>query len=141
VPGHRKPTLEQQLAELVQAEVRKAIEEERERLRAEVRSGTIVGPMMQAAKVRHSAASSRSPKARAFAKVANAAGHTLRSVAEAVRRKFGQGTHVNIGRALRGDRAIQKHWAQHIQELTRSEDFPDGWEATPENWPGGWSRD
>jgi hypothetical protein len=103
--------------------------------------GTTVEPMLPAARVRHSGGASKDRKTKAFAKVANAAGHTLRSVAEAVRRKFGQGSHVNVGRALRGDRAIQERWAKHIQDLTRSEAFPDGWEATPENWPGGWSRD
>jgi hypothetical protein len=103
--------------------------------------GTNVGPMLPAARVRHSGGAPKDRKTKAFAKVANAAGHTLRSVAEAVRKKYGQGTHVNLGRALRGERAIQERWAQHIQELTRSEAFPEGWEALPENWPGGWSRD
>jgi hypothetical protein len=42
VPGHRKPTLEQQLAELVQAEVRKAVEAEMRKMRQQ---GRVLSPV------------------------------------------------------------------------------------------------
>lgn len=76
-----------------------------------------------------------------FLRVANAAGHTLNSVAKAVRKKFGKGSHVNIGKALRGEKSIRPAWAAYIASLTVSEAFPKGFEATPANWPGGWAAE
>jgi len=76
-----------------------------------------------------------------FLRVANAAGHTLNSVAKAVRRRFGKGSHVNIGKALRGEKSIRPSWASYIASLTVSEAFPKGFEATSVNWPGGWAAE
>jgi hypothetical protein len=114
---------------------------ERERLTSGSRSGNL-DPMLAAARVRHSeGAESDDRKVRAFLEIANDAGHTLRSVAEAVKRSHGKGSHVYLLKALRGEKAIRLSWAKTIQGLTKSIKNPKGFEASAKNWPGGWARE
>ena len=74
--------------------------------------------------------------------VANEANHTLRSLAEAVTERLkGDGitvTHSLLSQARRGKKKIQEKAAQAVEDLTRSEKYPRGFQATRRNWPKGW---
>ena len=70
--------------------------------------------------------------------VARAAGYTLASLAEAVaKRTKSRFSHSILSKAPRGDRPVRSDVAALVQELTRSDEYPKGYEATPANWPGG----
>lgn len=109
---------------------------ELERLRTGTKRG--IQSRMLAAEPRKSTLYTDDAKMKAFLKVANAAGHTLNSVAKAVRKEFGQGSHVNIGKAIRGEKPIRMSWAAYIASQTVSEAFPKGFEATAAHYPAGW---
>lgn len=115
-------------------------------LRRSDRSGNSTEKMQSAARVRHSVGTSdarddQDVNVVRFQEIANAAGHTIRSVAEALKKKRGKGTHVYILKALRGGAGIRRTWADDIQELTKSLKYPHGFVASQRNWPGGWSRE
>lgn len=92
--------------------------------------------MLPAARARISKGNVRSESASDLQRIANAANHTLRSLAEAV-----GCSNVFLTKAIRGDKAIRESWAKQIQELTRSKEYPAGFAATKRNWPGGWARE
>jgi hypothetical protein len=72
--------------------------------------------------------------------VANEAGHTLVSLAEAVTAHLGLAKllpHSVLSRGARGERAVREDVAKAVQELTRSESRPHGYEASARNWPRG----
>lgn len=99
-------------------------------------SGTKRG-MVPAARTRISAGRSKQhhgeDKAHPLIEAANAQGHTLRSLAEAVKAATGKPcSHAALSRGISGDRPIRKASADAVAKLT-------GYKATAANWPGGWS--
>jgi len=62
-------------------------------------------------------------------KAANAAGFTLRSLAEEV-----GCSHALLYQARKGDTAIRKSWAERIETLT-------GFAASKAHWPRGWASE
>lgn len=64
--------------------------------------------------------------------LARAAGTSLREIAEGIGRSHGL-----ISKAQHAGRPFDRKLAKRIQELTRSAAYPDGFEPTPANWPGG----
>ncbi len=106
-----------------------------ERLRSGDHGGNLSG-MLPAARVRQAKGATKGRKASALSLVASDAGHTIRSIAEAL-----GCSHVFLLKALRGDKAIRYSWAQRVQAMTRSEKHPDGFQATGANWRGGWARE
>lgn len=100
--------------------------------------------MLSAARVRHSAAvTSEHDNVEEFLEVANEAGHTLRSIAEAVKEKFDKCSHVFLLKAVRGEKTIRRSWAEFIEELTKSKRYPKGYRAMSYNWPheNNWARE
>jgi hypothetical protein len=79
--------------------------------------------MLNAARVRMSAGADETPD-NLVAK-ANAAGYTLRSLAEAVKC-----SHALLSQARRGIRSIRREIVEDVERLT-------GFKATRANWPGG----
>ena len=70
--------------------------------------------------------------------VANAAGHTLVTLSEAVaKRTKTRFSHAILSKAPRGLRPVREDVTKIVQELTRSEKYPDGYEPTSRNWRGG----
>lgn len=106
------------------------LEIQREGLRGRQRSVTARG-MVSAARAHISAGKSKGANEGAsdpLIEAANAKGHTMRSLAEAV------GVPASIiSRARKGSRRIKRSAAQAIEKLT-------GFPATAANWPGGWTE-
>jgi hypothetical protein len=70
--------------------------------------------------------------------VANAAGHTLVTLAEAVAaRTKTDFSHAILSKAPRGKRPVRAQVAAIVAELTKSAAYPKGYEVTARNWPGG----
>jgi hypothetical protein len=70
--------------------------------------------------------------------VANAAGHTLVTLAEVVAKRMGtKFSHAILSKAPRGERPVRTAVAAIVQQETVSAKYPKGYEAIPRNWRGG----
>ena len=88
----------------------------------------------------HGFAISRGRASDKLTRYANAAGYTIKTLAEAATKKLKR--HVprsGLSMARAGERPIKRDVAEAVRELTRSEKYPDGFEVTPGNWRGGLS--
>lgn len=104
------------------AESHREVADEMDRLRRRDQRGNPKG-MVNAARVRMSAGADKNPDE--LVAKANAAGYTLRSLAETVKL-----SHSVMSMARRGRRSIRRAVAEDIERLT-------GFKAIKANWPGG----
>lgn len=92
--------------------------------------------MLSTARVRTSAG--KGPKRGKLIVVANAAGFTMRSLAERLKIEGFRTSHASLSRAQHGIDRVPEALAKRVQVLTKSVQYPNGFEATLKNWPKGW---
>ncbi len=67
-----------------------------------------------------------------FVRVLNAAGHSIRSLAESRGCPCSYGL---LSMASRGDASISTTAAEWVRDHSKSDKYPDGYEVTARNWP------